>query len=97
MIQPPKTAGGKRANAGRKPDEFKRLFDTAAKNQVTQAEMDELVKSLLASAKSGDIKATAYLLDRLLGKPVQAIATEEGGFKIIIAYENRPADSTDPA
>lgn len=65
--------GGKRAGAGRKPDQFKKAFEAAAKRIITQDEMDALVASTLSEAKSGNVKAAALLFDRLLGKVPQAI------------------------
>ena len=71
--------GGKRPGAGRKPDQFKRLFEQAAKKVVTAAAMEEIVRSVVDNARQGDTKAQALLFDRLLGKAVQPVTGEDGG------------------
>lgn len=81
--------GGTRTGAGRKPDEFKRMFDQAISKVVTAAEAEAVVRSLLTEAKSGNVKAQTVLLDRILGKVPQGVqlAGDAGGpIEIIVTY-----------
>jgi len=40
-------------------------------NAVTEQDLREVIKALVAEAKSGDLAAVRELLDRLLGKPIE--------------------------
>jgi hypothetical protein len=46
---------------------------SALLNTVTPADIEEIIRKLVAMAKEGDIAATKELLDRTLGKPVTAV------------------------
>lgn len=88
----PTPRGGARAGAGRKPDPFKKLFDAAIREIVTQDAMNELVMSLLTSAKTGNAQAANALLDRMLGKVPQALQHQGdtgGPLRIIVEYDQK--------
>jgi hypothetical protein len=44
---------------------------------VTDADVEEIVRKLVALAKSGDVPATRELFDRLLGRPGQTAIIEQ--------------------
>ena len=44
------------------------LFRSAIMRTVTEADMEAIVGKLIAQAKAGDIRATALLFDRVLGR-----------------------------
>jgi hypothetical protein len=55
---------------------------------VTEADLQEVVQALLTKAKAGDVPAVRELLDRLLGKPPQAVhlaGSEESPLQITLA------------
>ena len=52
---------------------------------VTEADLQEVVQALLAKAKEGNIPAVKELLDRLIGKPPQAIQLSGGDESITLA------------
>lgn len=88
----PTPRGGARAGAGRKPDTFKRLFDTAIKQGVTQEQMNQIVASLVAEASTGNVQAANALLDRMLGKVPQALQHQGdtgGALRIVVEYETK--------
>jgi hypothetical protein len=53
---------------------------------VTAADIQEIVKKLVAKAKAGDVQATKEIFDRCLGKPQQSHNVEGGdlAFRLIL-------------
>jgi hypothetical protein len=52
---------------------------------VSEADLEEVVKALLTKAKAGEVPAVKELLDRLIGKPPQAIQLSGGEEAITLA------------
>lgn len=64
---------------------------------VTQADIRDVVKSLIANAKAGDVHATKELFDRLIGKasqPIEVAGADGDPLRIEVHYVNR-ADAED--
>lgn len=84
--------GGARPGAGRKPDSFQVLWNAAAKKVVTAAQMENLVRSTLETALTGDVSAQKLMYDRLLGKvpdKVEMTGEEGGPLTVKIVFEER--------
>lgn len=83
--------GGKRPGAGRKVVAKK---NETAIEQARRKVVDKLpliVDALIRSALDGDTKAGIHLLDRGMGKVVQALehsGPEGGPMKIVVEYED---------
>jgi hypothetical protein len=88
----PTPRGGARAGAGRKPDPFKKLFDEAIRAGVTQEGMNQIVRSLVMEASTGNVQAANALLDRMLGKVPQAVQHQGdtgGPLRVVVEYETK--------
>ena len=94
-------SGGKRIGAGRKPDEWKRMFDSALKSAIEQDDLVQVLNSLASQAKAGNVKATALLLAYLAGKPKETLElTGKGGgpvriTEVTVNKHERTGDTTD--
>jgi hypothetical protein len=83
--------GGARPGAGRKPDDFKKLFDAAARKAVTPAKMTALVESTLEQALGGNVKAQALLYDRLLGRvenQVRVSGDPTAPLRVVVTFDD---------
>ncbi len=83
--------GGKRPNAGRKrtAEKYESAIQQAEKRIADR--LPELIDGIFDLARGGDYKATAYLIDRVMGKPMQAVEqTGPGGgpLRVIVEYED---------
>ena len=69
---------------------------TALLKAVTEKDIRAVAKALVAAAKSGDIPAAKLLLDRVLGKPVDARDGEaDSGRNRILEYLHPDRGSSD--
>lgn len=84
--------------ADRLPELVDRLFELAEGVRVEELSLDG--KSNVYQ-RPPDFKAASYLLDRILGKPTQAVEAEvetDGRLRIVVEYDDRGlADDHDPA
>lgn len=73
--------GGKRPGSGRKPEEWKLIFNEALSSATTIEDLEQVIGTLRDRAKSGDSRAAALYLGYVVGKPVerQEISGPDGG------------------
>lgn len=71
--------GGARLGGGRKPDEWKRMFNAALKAAIDTEDLKDLLLSLASRGKAGDTKAAALLLAYVVGKPAETINLKQSG------------------
>ena len=62
--------GGARPGAGRKPSHVEADLRALMESAFPADERVAVVKSLIESAKNGNVQAATALLDRALGKPI---------------------------
>ena len=79
--------GGKREGAGRKPirDEFR--SQAAAVTDIFAGGASEAATALITLAKSGDRAAAEYVVNRLMGKPVEQIDQHNSG-ELTVSFVN---------
>lgn len=93
--------GGARPNAGRKRtrERFERPVETAEKRIADR--LPELIDRLFGMSEEGNYNATVYLVDRVLGKPRQAVDAEVTGkdgaeIRIKVEYADTGIDPDAP-
>ena len=67
--------GGARPGAGRKKGPAKQSDETAieAVRAQIRGHLPEIVATLLGQSQAGSVKASIYLVDRLMGRPTQPV------------------------
>lgn len=88
--------GGRRPGAGRPPKRERNQQPVLEAEAKITGWLPDLVDRMFALAEAGDYRATAYLIDRILGKPRQAVEVsgEDGGpQRIVIEYADRRPDA----
>ena len=63
--------GGRRVGAGRKPEQWKELFNRALTKATTEEDLEQVLNTLRDRAKSGDSRAAALYLGYVVGKPIE--------------------------
>ncbi len=73
--------GGARPGAGRRTKADRHEGPILRVEALIAGHLEQAVANLIALADGGDLKANQYLIDRILGRPKQAVelAGEDGG------------------
>lgn len=91
------TPGNKAASADKRPYTRKAAeLRRALYNAVTASDIARIVETLKAQALEGNLKASALLLDRILGTAQQGIDLLERLEKLEAVAESRAEGDTDP-
>lgn len=83
--------GGPGAAAHRRTVRAREL-QAALVEAVTSQDIADVIRALVAQAKSGDVSAARELLDRCLGRPAQLVAVEpadpSGQVEIVVQFDD---------
>lgn len=63
--------GGARAGAGRPRNADKYTTEIEAASDLAAKHLNEAMQVIVNAVRSGDVKAAMYLIDRVMGRPVQ--------------------------